>query len=98
MMIPTPGPKRPRLWDHPPAGFFFGPKEADDVSVRLPLSPGNPPRARRATALELRGNLGSALSHARFRLRQRRREIGALQGRGSGLPLFALLQSDRRDV
>ena len=49
-------------------------------------------------ALAVRRDVGGAVPHPGLRLRQRRAVRGALQGRGAGLPLFALLQSDGRDV
>ncbi len=59
------------------------------------VPPRNPPGAVRHPALAVRRNVRGAVSHAGLRLRQLRAGGGALQGRGSGLPVFPLRQSDR---
>ncbi len=68
------------------------------ASAKKDLPPGNPPGAIRHAALAVRRDVRSAVPHPRLCLRQRRPGRGALQGRGSGLSIFALCQSDRRHV
>ena len=50
------------------------------------------------SALAVRRDLRGAVPHPGLRLRQLRAGRAALQGRGAGLPVFALRQSDGRDV
>ena len=66
--------------------------------ARQALPPRHRARAWRHDALAVRRDLRGALPDAGLRLSRRRGGRGALQGRGSGLRLFALRQSDRRHV
>ena len=69
-----------------------------EAKATAPLSSRNPAGAFRHPALAVRRDVRGAVPDPGLRLRQRRAVRGALQGRGSRLPLFALLQPDRRDV
>ena len=60
-----------------------------------PLSSRNPAGPCRHAALAVRRDVRGAVPDPGLRLRQRRAVRGALQGRGSRLHLFALLQSRR---
>ena len=62
------------------------------------LSPRDPPRAGRHPALAIRRDLRGAVPHAGLCLRKLRAGRAALQERRAGLSVFALRQSDRRDV
>ena len=82
---------------HIPAGFFVGRRRASWTRLLEPaVPPGNPADPCRHPALAVRRDLGGAVPHPGLRLRERRAVRGALQRRGAGLSLFALLQSDGR--
>ena len=80
--------------------FFVGPKARRPPCQRPQnqIPPRNPPGSCRHPALAVRRNVGGAVPHPGLRLRQFRAGRGALQGRGSRLPVFALRQSDRGHV
>jgi len=73
-------------------------KSSETDSKRRPLKPATAARAWRGFALALWRIVRGAVSDAKLRLSDHAGRRGAVQGRRTRLHLFALLQSDRRDV